>query len=356
MTRPPPPPRTDRLCGLLLGMAVGDALGLPREGLSPRRATRLFRGPLRHRLVFGRGMISDDTEHACMTAQALLRASGDPEAFARSLAWRLRGWLLGVPAGVGLATLRAIVRLWLGFPPHRSGVFSAGNGPAMRAPILGAVLGDNPEKLRQFVRASTRLTHTDPKAERGAMLVALAAHHAMKSAAGHTDGDQFLDRAEIEAANDAELASLLATLREHLHRAATPAEFATSLGLQRGVSGYMYHTVPIALFCWLRWPGDFERAVPDAILLGGDADTVGAIVGGLAGAGVGANGIPPSWHARLLEAPRSAAWIHRVGEALGDDQRERRPVTLAWPFIPVRNLAFIVIVLLHGVRRLLPPY
>jgi ADP-ribosylglycohydrolase len=350
------PPRTDRFCGLLLGMAVGDALGLPREGLSPRRAARMFRGPLRHRLVFGRGMISDDTEHACMTAQALLRAPNDADAFARSLTWRLRGWLLGVPAGVGLATLRAIVRLWLGFPPHRSGVFSAGNGPAMRAPVMGAVLGDDPEKLRQFVRASTRLTHTDPKAERGAMLVALAAHHAGTSEAGPVHAERFLDRATAETADDPQLAALLATLREHLHRGATPREFATSLGLQRGVSGYMYHTVPIALFCWLRWPGDFEQAVTDAILLGGDADTVGAIVGGLAGAGVGANGIPSSWLGGLLEAPRSAAWIRRVGEALADDQREQRPVTLAWPLIPVRNLAFIVIVLLHGVRRLLPPY
>jgi ADP-ribosylglycohydrolase len=351
-----PPARTDRLCGLLLGMAVGDALGLPREGLSSRRAARMFRGPLRHRLVFGRGMISDDTEHACMTAQALLRSPSDSDAFTRSLSWRLRGWLLGIPAGVGLATLRAIVRLWLGFPPHRSGVFSAGNGPAMRAPVLGAVLGDDPEKLQQFVRASTRLTHTDPKAERGAMLVALAAHHAVTSPAEDTGGDAFLDRADVEATEDAELASLLATLREHLHRGATPDEFAASLGLQRGVGGYMYHTVPIALFCWLRSPGDFERAVTDAILLGGDADTVGAIVGGLAGAGVGANGIPPLWLAGLLEVPRSAAWIRRIGEALADDQRERHAVTLAWPLIPLRNLAFIVIVLLHGVRRLLPPY
>jgi ADP-ribosylglycohydrolase len=347
--------RTDRLCGLLLGMAVGDALGLPREGLSPRRAARMFRGPLRHRLVFGRGMISDDTEHACMTAQALLRAPHDPDAFARSLAWRLRGWLIGVPAGIGLATLRAVVRLWLGFPPNRSGVFSAGNGPAMRAPILGACLGPDADELCRYVRASTRLTHTDPKAERGAMLIALAAHHAATSVAGEFDADAFLDRADVEAADDPELASLIVTLQEHLRRDATPAEFAASLGLQRGVSGYMYHTVPIALYCWLRSPGDFGRAITDAILLGGDADTVGAIVGGLVGAGVGMSGIPPSWLDGLIDSPRSTAWIRRVGETLGAE-RAAGPVPLAWPALPPRNLAFMVIVLLHGVRRLLPPY
>src|SRR4051794_5884011 len=93
--------RLDRLTGALLGTAVGDALGLPREGLSRRRAQRLYgKGPIRHRFVLGRGMLSDDTEHACMTAQALLAAPEDEMRFARSLAWRLRGWLAAMPAAV----------------------------------------------------------------------------------------------------------------------------------------------------------------------------------------------------------------------------------------------------------------
>src|SRR5262249_11838055 len=155
-----------------------DSLGLPREGLSRRRARRLFSDPpLRQHFFLGRGMTSDDAEHTCMTAQALLRSRDDPERFVRSLAWRLRFWLLGLPAGIGYATLRAILKLWLGFSPHRSGVFSAGNGPAMRAALLGVCLGDDPERLRAFVRASSRLTHTDPRAELGSYLIALAAHH-----------------------------------------------------------------------------------------------------------------------------------------------------------------------------------
>jgi len=54
-----------RFTGLLLGQAVGDALGLPWEGLSRRRAVKMFSTPDRYRFLFGRGMISDDTEHAC---------------------------------------------------------------------------------------------------------------------------------------------------------------------------------------------------------------------------------------------------------------------------------------------------
>ena len=117
--------------GCLLGMAVGDALGLPYEGLAPRRAARLFGEPDRHRFFFGRGMMSDDTEHACMTAQAFIATGGDPDRFARNLAWRLRGWIIGLPAGIGYGTLRAILRnsgrrCWQGGNPAGLAVLPVG--------------------------------------------------------------------------------------------------------------------------------------------------------------------------------------------------------------------------------------
>ena len=51
------------IIGCILGTAVGDALGLPYEGLSPTRARKLLGPPDRHRFILRRGMISDDTEH-----------------------------------------------------------------------------------------------------------------------------------------------------------------------------------------------------------------------------------------------------------------------------------------------------
>jgi ADP-ribosyl-[dinitrogen reductase] hydrolase len=161
----------DRLAGRLVGTAVGDALGLPAEGMSRGRIQRKWRGAWRHRFLFGRGMISDDTEHTLFVAQALLAHPEDPAAFQRCLAWKLRFWLLGLPAGIGLATLKAILRLGVGFAPSRSGVKSAGNGPAMRSAIIGAYFATDAEKRRAYVSASTRLTHTDPKAETAALAV-----------------------------------------------------------------------------------------------------------------------------------------------------------------------------------------
>jgi ADP-ribosylglycohydrolase len=177
------------IVGCILGTAVGDAIGLPYEGLSRRRAAKLFGQPERHRFFFGRGMVSDDTEQTCMVAQSLIASGGNVDSFRRHLGWRFRFWLLGLPAGIGMATLRSTLRLWIGFGPHKSGVFSAGNGPAMRAAILGAAI-DDPQSLRELVLASTRITHTDPKAEYGAFAVALAAQLARQ----HATADHFVDQ------------------------------------------------------------------------------------------------------------------------------------------------------------------
>ncbi len=126
---------SDRLAGILLGTAVGDAVGLPAEGISPARRRRMMPGSWQHRFLFGRGMVSDDTEHALFVAQSLLRHPTNADAFQRRLAWHLRWWFVGLPAGIGLATARACLKLWFGFPPARSGVFSAGNGPAIRQAV-----------------------------------------------------------------------------------------------------------------------------------------------------------------------------------------------------------------------------
>ena len=118
--------------GLLVGTAVGDSLGLPAEGLSRRRVRKLFRGRWRHRFLLRRGMVSDDTDHTFFVSQSLLAHPDSAARFGRRFAWHLRLWLLTVPAGVGAATLKSILRLWVGVGHERSGVYSAGNGPAMR--------------------------------------------------------------------------------------------------------------------------------------------------------------------------------------------------------------------------------
>lgn len=170
------------LTGCLLGTAVGDSIGLACEGLSRRRQAKMFPALNGYKFLLGKGMTSDDTEHTCMLAQSVVPHGENETKMASNFAWRLRFWILGLPAGIGLATLRSIIKLWLGFPAHKSGVFSAGNGPAMRCALLGIVFADDPARLRAMVRAATRITHTDPKAEYGAFAVALAAQLSARGA------------------------------------------------------------------------------------------------------------------------------------------------------------------------------
>lgn len=355
----PPTDIADRLVGCLLGTAVGDALGLPREGLSRQRALRLFGStPVHHRFLFGRGLISDDTEHACMVAQALLEAGGDPEVFARALSRRFREWLLGAPAGIGLATLKAIIKLSLGWSPQRSGVPSAGNGPAMRAPLIGAYASGNERLLAELVSTSAVITHTDPRAQQGALAVALAARHGTLFGPVE-DGAAFLG-AILEHIVDEGLRGSIGAIGERVRAGSRAQEFADDLGLTDGVSGFITHTVPVALFCWLRYPTDFRRAVEEVILLGGDTDTTGAIVGGLMGATLGAQAIPNEWLAGLTDWPRSVGWMRQLGDRLGQslagEGKRSNSIPLLWPGLVPRNLLFTATVLYHGVRRLLPPY
>lgn len=352
--------RRDRFKGLVLGTAVGDALGYPAEGLSRTRIGRLYKGRWRHRFLLGHGMVSDDTDHTVFVAQALLAHPDDVERFVRRLARSLRWWLLGLPVGIGGATLRSILRLWIGFGPSRSGVFSAGNGAAMRAAVIGAFFADDRARIDAYLRAQTELTHSDPKALVGARAVAyLAAWTVRDDLVGRPDAEKLQAILRSAARGDEEWDDLASSL----HRAAvgnvTTEGFADSLGLSRGVTGYVYHTVPVAVFAWYRNFGDFEATLRDVMDCGGDTDTVGAIAGALAGTVTGESGIPDDWIAGLADWPRGTRRLREIAERVHEGSQRRKPlapVRYFWPAMPLRNAIAFVITLAHLARRLAPPY
>jgi ADP-ribosyl-[dinitrogen reductase] hydrolase len=352
--------RADAAAGCLLGAAVGDARGLRWEGMSRRRQKRMnaYLGEAAL-LADGRNMCSDDTDHACMVAQALSVSAGSPRRFISSLAWRLRFWLLGLPAGIGWGTLRAILKLWLFVPPQFSGVRSAGNGPAMRSAILGVAFSESDPLLVMHVSACSAITHSDPRAQFGALAVALAARSAMRGEIA----EEYLFHLERFAAPFGDAGKEMVDLAQRAVASAEAGEptlaFAASIGCERAVSGYIFHTVPVALHAWRRNAGNLETAIDEVVGCGGDTDTVAAIVGGIVGAGVGRAGIPESHLARLWDWPRGARWIEdaaRNALAAADTRVPRAQLYIS-PFkLLGRNLVFLAVVLTHGFRRLLPPY
>jgi ADP-ribosyl-[dinitrogen reductase] hydrolase len=345
------------IIGCILGTAIGDAIALPYEGLSKPRQKRLFPSINSHNLIFGKGMFSDDTEHTCMVAQSLIFSGGDLQKFTKFFAWELRLWLLTVPAGIGFATLRGICKLWIGIKPEKAGVFSAGNGPAMRSAILGVCYGDDLPKLRSLISISTRMTHTDIKAEYGALAIAIAAYLSSKEI--NIIPEIYYKQLANIIPEATEILTLIKAACESANNQESSEEFAEKMRLSKGITGYIYHTVPVVIQTWLRHQENYQQGILEIIKCGGDTDTTAAILGGIIGARVGKDGIPEHWLNNIWEYPRNINFMIKLGKRLTEVVAEgtaKKPLFLPIYIIFVRNLLFTFVVILHGLRRLFPPY
>jgi ADP-ribosylglycohydrolase len=334
----------DRIRGALLGVAVGDALGLPAENLTAKTIARRLAPLDRYRLFLRTGWISDDTEQTAMVAEALLESRvRDPAAVARAFARRLRVWFLLLPAGIGLATVRACLKLFLFVPASRSGVRSAGNGASMRAvPIALA------EPLDAAVRdalavAVARVTHTDRRAVDGARLVAHAAARLL-AAAGKVDRASFVRELAALVGPEPELGRALERTAVLIETGASRDAAASDLG----TSGFVVHTVPFALFCALRFV-TFPEAVRAAAEAGGDTDTIAAIAGGLAGCLHGASAIPEAWVLGLEQRGRGRRHLEALAACFANEKAPAPRASLVYRM--GRALFFLVIVFIEVSRR-----
>lgn len=277
----------------------------------------MFPLPLRQRLLFNRGMTSDDTAQSALIAASLVRHPNDVSAFQADFGKELRKWFVSLPPGIGLSTAKACLRLCFGTKPRFSGVASAGNGAAMRSAVIGAAFAHDSTARIAFVDASARVTHTHPRAIEGAQIVALAA------ALSATGGAKEFDR---------EAAALVPDWPWH-----------EGWPEHRGPSGYVVHSVNAVISIWkegLGWEGSLTRVVQ----LGGDTDTVGAMVGGILGASGDFVGIKPAWE-HTIGWPQSKDF-----EAIGAGSHT------SFGRLALSHAMGLPIVLLHGFRRLLPPY
>jgi len=224
----------------------------------------------------------------------------------------------------------------------------------MRSALLGVYFAGDLASLRDYVRASTRLTHTDPKAETAALAVAFTAAWALgglrPEGAPLEEMRQHWISAGPEDAVWAGLVEKIVHAHEH-HR--TVSEFATTLGLAKGVTGYAYHSVPVALFAWVRHYGDYRGGLEAALDCGGDTDTVGAIAGALLALN---SSIPEDWMAGLWDYPISRTYLERLALAVDTPTNAsgQKLPAFGWLALPFRNAFFLAVVLAHICRRLIP--
>jgi ADP-ribosyl-[dinitrogen reductase] hydrolase len=267
---------------ILEGIAVGDALGFPYEGVKPRKVRWGFVGKW--------GITSDDTQLAHMALIALRESEGDCGRFVNLLSKKFIFWFICLPPTLGLATLRSCLKMLLGLDPKNCGVRSSGNGPLPRALVLGWELAKSP-LLGSFVDASTRLTHTGKEV--------LVASHALSLLVAYTKVNGYPGAKDslivIRGLDDSvEWVKLISTI-EHSH---SLSELMQRTGQERGIGGYAYHTLAVSLWLFLNMP--YRQGMLECIRAGGDTDSAAALLGGLWAAR--AASVPHVWH-RILDYP-----------------------------------------------------
>jgi ADP-ribosylglycohydrolase len=240
--------------------------------------------------------------------------------------------------------------------PQRSGVRSAGNAPALRGAILGVALPDHPQQRETLVRLATRITHTDPKAEAGALFCADLAALAAQSAGAPLPIDAIRQRVD---ACPTELREPLRAALASVDAGQTTEQFAQLQGWRRGVSGYIVHTTAVALHAWLRFPDEFVEAVSALIRCGGDTDSTAALLGIWMGAHLGRRVAPDALLARLKDPLARPDTLHMLATATAHAVQSATPQAVRRPLYPLRlgrNLLFLGLVIAHLGRRALPPY
>jgi ADP-ribosyl-[dinitrogen reductase] hydrolase len=333
----------DRLTGVLLGTAVGDALGVVTEGMSAQGIARRFGRVDRFHLCGKTGYVSDDTEQSALAAQSLVRHPGDVDAFRAAFRRSLLGWFLRLPWGLGLATFRACIRITVGF--RETGVVSAGNGAAMRAAVVGVFFAADNARRRVFGEALARVTHAEPRAVSGALFVADVA----AGLVGDVDVSDAVARARAHV-RDARLATAI----DHAALLAREGASITAAANVLGNTGFVIHSVPLATYIALRFGNDPLAAIVEAVGAGGDTDSIAAIVGAWMGTRYGAEGLPQELVHGLQMGPFGKDHLVKLGGALAKRQRGEIATAppFSWPLAMARNLALLPVVFVQGVRAL----
>lgn len=273
--------QNDRARGVLLGTAVGDALGAGYEfGYpSPETEIDMIGGGT---FDWAPGEWTDDTSMAVCVARAL-NIGGDIDEIAENF----RAWFAQNPPDVGnqtRAVLSQTTRTGADMTaaaaslPGRTG----GNGSLMRtAPVALAYLDDAAGCTAAAARISA-LTHSDPRAGEACQLWSHAIRYAVLH--GTYDGvTEFLDVAAQEVRDYWQPLIEQAEVGE-------PADFSNN--------GWVVHALQTAWWAIHR-SAEADRPLPAALELcvraGGDTDTTAAIAGGLLGARWGASAVPREW-------------------------------------------------------------
>lgn len=298
-------PRFSRAYGALAGLALGDALGMPTQAMSPQQiqtvyghVTGLVDGDKSQPYAPGMaaGSVTDDTEQALLIASLLLKGHGsglnlDASEFSHALlAWEDSMIERGSLDLLGPSTKAALERVRAGENPLRVGGEGTTNGAAMRVTPIGIAASTSDRQLfADAVWSSCQVTHATRQGFQSAALVAAAVSLGID--AGAADVTDLLWKAVAFVRSLPERGAwspepdVVAATHRALKLAAQPASSLEWLAGQIGTAVASAQAIPMAFALLARDPS--PRALLQAANLGGDTDTIGAIAGAILGASLG---------------------------------------------------------------------
>lgn len=287
--------KLDRYEGAMLGVAVGDALGAPLEFMSAEKIQRKH-GTVREMLGGGwlnvePGEVTDDTQMTLAVAEGIAESPDSPElAVGRNF---LR-WYRTNPKDIGGTCRAALAPMdsrddaeiidWMrnaeAVDTHMGGM-TAGNGALMRT-VYPALYYGNAKTATLIAESIGKMTHWDQDSRD-----AVREYVRMVHTIAHSDMTS--ERARDWLFVQCEISDLM-------------QEIYGKTGYHTEPTGYSLDSLVCAINAIIE-TSSFEDALVYAVNLGGDADTIGAITGGLAGAIYGASEIPLRWQNRLANEP-----------------------------------------------------
>ena len=324
-------PRFSRAYGALAGLALGDALGMPTQAMSPAqiravygRITGLVDGDASQPYAPGMpaGSVTDDTEQALLVASLLVRGRGsssgrvalDAGEFAHALlAWEDSMVERGSLDLLGPSTKAALERVRAGEDPLSVGGAGTTNGAAMRVTPIGiAISTEDPLAFADAVWSSCQVTHATRQGFQSAALVAAAVSMGIdtpRSAASDMTAllwkavsyvDSLPERGTWTPDPD-----VVAATRRAMQLVANPASSSLEcLVEQVGTSVASAQAIPMAFALLARDPS--PQALLDAANIGGDTDTIGAIAGAILGGLLGVE----AFDATMLAQVESVSGLH----------------------------------------------
>ena len=357
-------PRLSRAHGALAGLALGDALGMPTQEMSPEqiravygRITGLVDGDASQPYAPGMpaGSVTDDTEQALLIASLLVRGRGSSSGrvalnaveFAHALlAWEDSMIERGSLDLLGPSTKAALERVRAGEDPLTVGGEGTTNGAAMRVTPIGiAVSTEDPEAFAEAVWSSCRVTHATRQGFQSAALVAAAVSMGIDAARSTSPNLRgllwkavtYVDSLPEHGAWTPD-PDVVAATRRAMQLAVNPASSSLEcLAEQVGTSVASAHAIPMAFALLARDPS--PQALLDAANIGGDTDTIGAIAGAILGAALGVEVLPTDSLSMIEEvshlglptvagdllALRDQAIVGRQEDAATDASSDARP-------------------------------